>query len=31
MSGYSVLEASAYGRITALEAEMERAGGVALL
>ena len=31
MLGYSVLEASAYGRITALEAEMERAGGVALL
>ena len=31
MSGYSVLEASAYDRITELEAEMERAGGVALL
>jgi ABC-type phosphate/phosphonate transport system substrate-binding protein len=31
ISGYSVLEAGAYDRIMMLEAEMERAGGVALL
>jgi ABC-type phosphate/phosphonate transport system substrate-binding protein len=31
LSGYSVHEAGAYDRITALEAEMERAGGLALL
>lgn len=31
LSGHSVLGASAYDRITVLEAEMERVGGVALL
>lgn len=31
LSGYSVLDVGAYDRITALEAEMEKAGGLALL